>query len=127
MTGKVVDASAVVAVLFNEMTRASVVARLRGFALYAPSLLEFEVASACLKRMRAVPAEREALLQGYSLLKSLSIELQPVDLVGAITLAERAGLSVYDGSYLWLARALQVELVTLDARLARADEALRAR
>ena len=127
MTGKVVDASAIVAVLFNEMTGASVVARLRGFPLYAPSLLWFEVASACLKKMRAAPTKRNALLQAFSLLETLSIELQPVDLAGAIALAQRADLSVYDGSYLWLARALDVELVTLDAKLARADEALRVR
>jgi predicted nucleic acid-binding protein len=34
-------------------------------------------------------------------------------------------LSLYDASYLWLARALDAELVTLDERLVRADEVLR--
>lgn len=124
MTDKVVDASAVVALLFNETTRESVVARLRGASLHAPALLRFEVANACLKKMRAAPSEREALLEALSLLDALSIELQNIDVTQTIVLAERTALTVYDASYLWLARALGVELVTLDDRLARADEKL---
>jgi predicted nucleic acid-binding protein len=124
VTDKVVDASAVVALLFNETTRESVVARLRGASLHAPALLRFEVANACLKKMRAAPSEREALLEALSLLDALSIELQNIDVTQTIVLAERTALTVYDASYLWLARALGVELVTLDDRLARADEKL---
>lgn len=125
MTDKIVDASAVVALLFDELTRDSVVARLRGCSLHAPSLLVFEVANACLKKMRAAPGEREALLEAFSLLDAVSIALEPVNLREVITLAERAGLSVYDASYLVLALTLGSELVTLDAKLARAAEALR--
>jgi predicted nucleic acid-binding protein len=43
----------------------------------------------------------------------------------AIALAERTKLSLHDASYLWLAHALGAELVTLDDKLARADEDLR--
>jgi len=126
VTDKVVDASAVIAVLFNEVTREPIVARLRGSFLYAPVLLEFEVANACLKKIRAAPGERELLLAAFALLNELSITLEPIDLGQAITLAERTRLSLYDASYLWLARALGAELVTLDDRLGRAQQALAA-
>ncbi len=125
MTDKVVDASAVVALLFNELTQKKIVARLRDASLHAPVLMEFEVANACLKKMLASPGERRALLEAFSLLGALSIALQGINLVEAIALAERTKLSIYDASYLWLARALDAELVTLDDRLARADKALR--
>ena len=46
MTDKAVGASAMVALLFNELTRETVVAPLRSASLRAPSLLEFEVARA---------------------------------------------------------------------------------
>lgn len=124
MTDKVVDASAVVALLFDEPASDKVVERLRGASLHAPSLIGFEVANACLKKMRARPAERQALFDAFSLFDELSIAPQAVDLMEAIVLAERAKLSLYDASYLWLASALGAELVTLDERLARADEAL---
>ena len=125
MTDKVVDASAVVALLFDEPARDEVVERLRGASLHAPSLIGFEVANACLKKMRARPAERQALFEAFSFFDELSISPETVDLMEAVVLAERAKLSLSDAGYLWLARSLGAELVTLDERLARADEALR--
>jgi predicted nucleic acid-binding protein len=125
VTDKVVDASAVVALLFNELTRERIAFRLRDATLRAPNLIGFEVANACLKKIRAAPGERETLLEAFSLLDALSISLETVDLKAAIVLAEQTKLSLYDASYLWLARALDAELVTLDEKLARADENLR--
>jgi predicted nucleic acid-binding protein len=55
VTNKVVDASAIVALLFNELKREEVVARLRDATLCAPSLIGFEVANTCLKKIRAAP------------------------------------------------------------------------
>ncbi len=92
--------------LFNELTREEIVPRLREATLRAPSLIGFEVANACLKKIRAAPAEREALLEAFSLFDALSISLEAVNLDAAIVLAERMKLSLYDASYLWLARAL---------------------
>jgi predicted nucleic acid-binding protein len=125
VTDKVVDASAIVALLFNELTSDEILRRLRHATLRAPNLIEFEVANACLKKIRAAPGERETLLEAFSLLDALSISLETVDLKAAVVLAEQTKLSLYDASYLWLARALDAELVTLDERLARANENLR--
>lgn len=118
VTDKVVDASAIIALLFNEVRRDEIVARLRGATLHAPSLIAFEVANACLKKTRAAPGERQALLEAFSLLDKLSIAPKTIDLNEAIVLAEQTKLSLYDASYLWLAR----ELVTLDDALARAGQ-----
>jgi predicted nucleic acid-binding protein len=125
VTDKVVDASAVVALLFNELRREEIVPRLRGGTLSAPSLIRFEVANACLKKIRAAPTERPALLEAFSFLDALSISLDIVNLAEAIVLAERMKLSLYDASYLWLAHALGAELITLDDKLGLADEKLR--
>jgi predicted nucleic acid-binding protein len=125
VTDKVVDASAIVALLFNALKGEEIVPRLREATLRAPSLIGFEVANACLKKIRAAPAERAALLEALSLLDALSISLETVNLDAATILAERMKLSLYDASYLWLAHTLGAELVTLDDKLARADEILR--
>jgi predicted nucleic acid-binding protein len=125
VTDKVVDASAIVALLFDELRRDEIVARVGDATLRAPNLLGLEIANACLKKIRAAPAEREALIEAFSLLDALSISLETVDLNGAIVLAERMKLSLYDASYLWLAHVRGAELVTLDDRLARADENIR--
>jgi predicted nucleic acid-binding protein len=112
----VVDASAVIAVLFDEPTREGVAARLRGRALHAPVLLPFEVASACLKKMRRVPAERLALMEAFRTLEVWDIAYHEIDLAQAVRVGEQTGLAVYDAAYLWLARELDAELVTLDTK-----------
>jgi predicted nucleic acid-binding protein len=78
-----------------------------------------------LKKIRTAPREREALLEAFSLLDELSISSETVDLAEVIDFAQRTNLSLDDASYLWLAHTFDVELVTLDDNLARADETLR--
>jgi predicted nucleic acid-binding protein len=125
VTAKVVDASAIVALIFDEITRETVLSRLVDSSLHAPDLLGFEVANACLKKIRAHPSEHDALLHAFGSFFELDIAFEPIDLSDAIELARDMKLSVYDASYLWLAGALEADLVTLDEKLARAAEKLR--
>jgi predicted nucleic acid-binding protein len=121
MPVKVVDASAIAALMFGEPEAREAAARLRGATLAAPALLPFEIASVCLKKLMRHPEQRELLLAASRLFNRLEIAQHNVELQGFVELARQAGLSTYDASYLWLARHLRAELVTLDARLARAS------
>ena len=96
---------------------------MRGHDLAAPIFLPFEVASACLKKMRRFPDARLALMEAFRTLPDWAIDYRDVDLAQAIRLAEQTGLAVYDATYLWLARELGAELVTLDIELERAAQA----
>lgn len=117
MPAKVVDASALCALLFGEPEAGMVASSLAGSALVAPALLPFEVANTCLMKQRRHPGSGGQLLAGFELFHRMPIELVAVDLTAAIYLAEDTRLTVYDASYLWLARQLEAELVTLDRRL----------
>ncbi len=120
MAVKVVDASALAALLFGEPEAEAVAALLEGAQLVAPSLLGFELANVCLMKCRRHPEQRDALIAGFHLRERLSIEEIAVDHAGLLELASEAGLTAYDASYLWLARQLGADLVTLDRELARA-------
>jgi predicted nucleic acid-binding protein len=52
----------------------------------------------------------------------MGIELVTVEHDHVIPVAEQFGLTTYDASYLWLARLLGAELVTLDRQLDRATQ-----
>jgi predicted nucleic acid-binding protein len=117
MATKVVDASALGALLFGEPDDAAVAARLDDGALIAPALLHFEVANVCLKKMRRHPDRRDALQVAFGMLKRMEIGIVDVDHGEVLGLAERIGLTAYDASYLWLARRTGSELVTLDRQL----------
>jgi predicted nucleic acid-binding protein len=88
--------------------------------ILAPTLLRYEMGSVCLKKIRRHPEERANLLEALALLPRLDIQEVEIPIVEVIELAEREGLTAYDAAYLWLSRALGVELVTLDTGL---DEA----
>lgn len=121
MTGvKVVDASAVAALLFGEPEADVIAERLEGVRLAAPCLLDFELANVCAIKMRRQPGRRDALGAVFRLADRLRVEMIVVDHAAVLDLAETTGLTAYDASYLWLARALNAELVTLDHQLATA-------
>lgn len=119
-TVKVVDASAIAAVIFDEPGSEGVAQAMHGFRLTAPALLGFELANVCMSKSRRFPSERDSILAMYSLRFGLNIEELAVDHDGVVALARETGLTAYDASYLWLARQFGAELVTLDAALLRA-------
>lgn len=120
MPVKVVDASALAALLFGEPEAEIVASQLEHHKLAAPTILPFEIASVCLKKLRRHKDQREAILTAYALMDRLMIEYVQIHFSELVALAEKAKLTVYDAAYLWLAQSLSAELVTLDRTLARA-------
>ncbi|HEY5238002.1 MAG TPA: type II toxin-antitoxin system VapC family toxin [Rhizomicrobium sp.] len=117
---KVIDASAVAAVLLDETEADKVKERIAGNALIAPRLLAYEFANVCVIKARRFPDKRQAFEKILIAFQALAIELRDVDVLDIFELAHRHGLTAYDASYLWLARELGAELVTLDQRLEKA-------
>lgn len=120
MTAKVCDASAIAAILFGEPGFEGVAARLEGHLLVAPSLLPYELANIGIKKARRHTAEAKLLAEFLDYFKAMDVHLHDVRAQNAFELARKMGLSGYDASYLWLARELDIELVTLDKQLERA-------
>ena len=116
-TVAVVDASAVAALLFNEPGSDDVAERFGHGRLVATSLLPYEVANVCVTKIRRYPDQERALLEAFSILGALNIELVTVPFNDVVALACETALTAYDASYLWLARELRADLVTLDRAL----------
>ena len=121
----VVDASAIAAVLYGEAEGATIQAHVRGETMIAPHLIDYELANASLRKARRQPELAGSLLMMLARLRTLSIRRERVPPLEAAQLALQTGLSAYDASYLWLAMAHDVELVTLDRRLADVNQRLR--
>lgn len=124
MAIKVIDASALAALIFVEPEADRIDALTAGVELAAPALIGFEMANACRTKLRRNPDERGVLLTQFLSYLATSIDIREVDLLATLSLAERLNLTAYDASYLWLARELNVELVTLDRQLAQAAASL---
>jgi predicted nucleic acid-binding protein len=121
----VVDASALAAVTFKEAGAEQTALRLLGAEIYAPRLLQFELANVAWKRNRREPHHSVAtltLLQA-ALAAESGILWMDVNTTDVVLVAQATGLTPYDASYLWLAASLGADLVTLDTRLAAASAA----
>jgi predicted nucleic acid-binding protein len=120
VAAKVVDASAIAALLFGEPQGEAVARRIEGVRLVAPNLLGLELANVCVTKCRRHPRQSEELLAAFALRRRLAVEEVAVELAAAVEIALATGLTAYDAAYLWLARELGAELVTLDEALERA-------
>lgn len=120
----VIDASAAAALVFGEPAAEQVRRQLAGHALFAPRLLDYELANVAWKKLRHVPGSGVAILAALAEASRLKVTHSDPDMTEVLPLAVATGLTPYDASYLWLARQRGLPLVTLDAALARAAASL---
>ncbi len=120
MPVRVVDASALGALVFNESKAEEIANALSMGTIAAPALIWFELASVALRKMVIHPKQKDQILNAFQLGRHLAIEVVEVDHSKVIELAGKTGLTSYDASYLWLALHLGGELVTLDKKLMKA-------
>jgi predicted nucleic acid-binding protein len=116
----VVDASVVVAFSFRESAQDRAAAFLYSRALHAPSLLDYELASVALRKVRHENLSGADVAQGLIVVTDLAIQRHPSDPARLIELARRYSLTAYDAAYLALAEELGALLTTFDQRLAKA-------
>ena len=93
MAVRVVDASALGAVVFGEPQAEEIAGLLKGALLIGPTLLPFEMASLCLQKIKAHPAKREVILAAYNASGMLDLEYLEVEHQEVIALAEQTGLT----------------------------------
>lgn len=121
----VVDASALTALLFAESDGPAVEERLLGAELIAPDLLPFEVSNVAVQKVRRREVAAAAALSALDLFATMRIAFRAVPPQAAYLAAAASGLTAYDASYLWLAREIDAELVTLDRPLDKAWQRLK--
>lgn len=115
----VIDCSVLAAFLFQEAQCDEACALLSGKTLHAPMLIEQEIASVALKKLRA-GAARETLEIVLSQFAKQEIRYYRTDIAAQLRLAEQYRLTSYDAAYLWLAGSLRAPLASFDRQLAAA-------
>ena len=120
MAVKVVDASALADLLFDETAAAQIADMLGDSALAAPALLEYELGNTCWKKCRRHPDAAPSFTRALGMLGDMTLSLHDVDVPGVLGIAVERGVTYYDASYLWLAETLHAPLISLDAKLLQA-------
>ena len=118
----VLDSSAIVALLADAGPAGEwVAATAADVTLAAPSLALFETANVLRRQQLNGQLERVEASLAHEDLLALPLQLWPYDAVAERAWELRATLTAYDASYVALAELLDVDIVTLDERLARAS------
>lgn len=117
----VADATVLAAVVFHgEAEHAQAVALLQSRSLAAPQLVDYEIASVALKKLRRERLPVNQVMAALEMYAGIPIERHAVPAGAVISVAERYSLTAYDASYLWLAAELEAPLATFDDKLASA-------
>jgi predicted nucleic acid-binding protein len=120
----VIDTSAILAVVGEQLEKAELVRMTRGATLIAPMAVHWEIGNAvsAMFKRRAVDLERGLrLVEAYG---TIPIRLLDVPLAQAVELSGRLGIYAYDAYVIACALNQRAPVLTLDAGLAaRAREA----
>jgi len=116
----VIEASAMVDALVDEPANPELLALIADSELHAPSLLDYEVASALRGHALAGRLTEHRLADAVDDFGALHIDRYPLDRMMAGVLDIRENFTVYDAAYVVLAQALEAPMVTADAKLAEA-------
>lgn len=109
----VVDASYVLGLLFPDEKRTS----LPKGRMVAPALLAYEVANALKTGIVRKRIDLELARHLLGVFRDWGVEMKQVEEEKVMEVAIDANLSVYDASYVWLARKLRCPLLTWDKKL----------
>ena len=119
MPARVVDASVLAAGYFREPRQREAERIIAGGELFAPTLVQYEMANIACKKIERFPQLRESTANYLQEFLNLNIDLREVDCQRVVELATLTGLTAYDASYLFVARELGMPLLTFDGQLAR--------
>lgn len=106
--------------LVGEPANPALLALIADEELHAPSLIDYEVASALRGHVlggKLAPAQLEEATKHFTAMK---IERYPLSTMMRAVLDLRDNYTVYDAAYVVLAQALEAPLVTADAKLVEA-------
>ena len=116
----VIESSAMVDALVDEPASPELLALLADNELHAPSLIDYEVASALRGHSLVGKLADRQVEEAADDFSSFHIDRYPLASMMRGVLDLRENFTVYDAAYVVLAQALQVPLVTADAKLSEA-------
>ena len=113
----VLDSSALVDALVDDPANAELLALIADSELHAPSLIDYEVASALRGHVLGGKLASTQLEDAAEDFHALRIERYPLATMMRAVLDLSENFTVYDAAYVVLAQALEAQLVTADAKL----------
>ena len=113
-----IDASALLTVLFNEPEAEHIKELCIGAELIAPECIDFEIGNALSSQIKRSRLLLNDAVELFSRSRVIPIKKYPVDIIRSLQIAGQNGIYAYDAYYLTICERLHVPLLTLDNQLA---------
>jgi predicted nucleic acid-binding protein len=113
----VTDASALLAVVFDEPERAAIVDATQGATLISPLALPWEIGNALIAMRKKRTIEEKEVLPAWQASQLIPVQLVPVEIDKALALALAYGIYAYDAYYLQCSLSQRRPLLTLDRKM----------
>ena len=108
------DASAIMAIIFNEPNRGKVIELTKNAILLSPEVISFEIGNALINLHRKRKISEEELMEAYRNFTLIPLRIVTVDIQRALKIACKYKIYAYDAYYLEIACRLKLPLITFD-------------
>jgi predicted nucleic acid-binding protein len=119
MVRRLVDASAIIAVIGEEPDGSKVIEITKGSIIVFPYVVQIEILNALTRMMRKKTITKEGMLKALHSFQQLPIEFMNIDSDRVIEIAWNYKIYAYEACYLEVAQRLNLSLITFDAGMAR--------
>ena len=113
----VVDASAIIAVIMNEPSRAAIIEATIAANLMAPESIHWEIGNAISAMFKRKLISIEQAVQAVRIYETIPIRLVRVELEASLVIAKKADIYAYDAYLIQCALKYKAPLLTLDNKL----------
>lgn len=117
MQVRVVDATAIAALLFAEPAADEIVEQLDEAVIVAPTVLECDLCRLCLEKIHDAEESTNYYLEALRLLQDLKLEYVQQEAMEVVSFAAEHGLTINQAYYLRLVTILDAGLVSLNKHL----------
>lgn len=123
----VVDASAIIAVTVNELSKPAIIRATQGADLLAPSSIHWEIANAFSAMFKCDRLSLDDALKAIAIYKQIPIRFVEVELEESLRIASRLNIYAYDAYLIRCAQKHKAPLLSLDKSLLSSAEQLNVR
>jgi predicted nucleic acid-binding protein len=113
------DASAIMAIILNELNRDMVIMLTKDATLFSPEVISFEIGNALVNLYRKQKITESELLEAYRNFTLIPIRNIKIDIGKAVKIACKYKIYAYDAYYLEIASRLKIPLITFDESMKR--------
>jgi predicted nucleic acid-binding protein len=111
------DASAIMAIVLNEVNKDIIIELTKGATLLSPKIISYEIGNALVSLYKRHKLKEKEILDAYHDFRKIPIKILDIDIEKALKISCKFNIYAYDAYYLEAAKRLKLPLITFDTSM----------